>query len=69
MKRFFRALLAVYNFFAGDAILLSGVIVAFGITFLLARIATNLIAILTFICVIVAALIVTLSREARSKSK
>ncbi len=64
MKRILRALLALYDFFAGDAILLAGTLIAFAAAFLLARVATNLLAAVAFVCLIVASLAVTLAREA-----
>lgn len=69
MKAVLRALKAVYDFFAGDVILLAGALVAFAATFLLARVAFNLLAAIVFIMVIVASLTVTLLRERGGRVK
>jgi len=69
MNRVLRALSAVYDFFAGDAILLAGTVIAFAGAFFLSRVATNALAAIAFVVLIVAALITTLLREAGGRSK
>ncbi|HZC06926.1 MAG TPA: hypothetical protein VE338_14930 [Ktedonobacterales bacterium] len=65
MDRVIGAVKATYNFFSGDAILLSAAIVAFVLGLLLARVAqaSNALVAIVFIAIIVAGLIVTLARE------
>ena len=69
MKVVRRALKAVYDFFAGDAILLVGALVAFAAAFLLSRVAANLLAAIVFIVAIVASLSLTLLREKGGRVK
>jgi len=69
MKRILRALKSVYDFFAGDAILLAGTAIAFAAAFLLSHLATNALAAIAFVLLIVAALVTTLLREAGGSSR
>ena len=70
MSAIVRGLKATYNFFAGDAILLVAVAVAFLLAFALERVGlpNALIAVL-FIACIVAGLVTTLARELRGRPR
>jgi hypothetical protein len=65
MNRITGAIKATYNFFSGDAIILSAVIVAFVLGIILAQAvkAPNVVVALLFVAIIVASLVATLSRE------
>jgi uncharacterized membrane protein len=64
MKPIMNALKATYYFFAGDAILLVAVLLAFGLATLLARVsAPNVLVAVIFIALIVGGLMLTLGRE------
>jgi len=65
MNRIIGALKATYNFFAGDAIILGGVALAFIVGTLLVRVmnAPNALAAIVFVALIVGGLVVTLGRE------
>jgi hypothetical protein len=64
MRRLVRGLKAVYDFFTGDAIMLSATVVAFAAAFILVRTArANVLAAAAFIFLIVAGLVATLLRE------
>ena len=65
MSRITGAIKAAYNFFSGDAIILSAVIVAFILGALMAQAfkAPNVVVALVFVAIIVAGLATTLSRE------
>ena len=65
MKRITGALKATYNFFAGDAIILIGVALAFvvGALLLHAAKAPNTLAAVIFVAIIAGSLAVTLGRE------
>ncbi|HEX8996331.1 MAG TPA: hypothetical protein VF812_09900 [Ktedonobacterales bacterium] len=65
MTRVLGALKATYNFFSGDAILLSAAIVAFVLGVILARSAhaPNALVAVVFVVIIVAGMVVTLGRE------
>ena len=64
MQRVLNALKATYNFFSGDAILLSAAVIAFALGLLLVKNATpNAVVALIFVALIVAGLGVTLRRE------
>ncbi len=65
MERVLGALKATYNFFSGDAILLSATIIAFGLALLLARVvnAPNALVAVLFVAIIIGGLVVTLGRE------
>ncbi|HEU5369434.1 MAG TPA: hypothetical protein VFU69_13255 [Ktedonobacterales bacterium] len=71
MNRVLGVLKAIYFFFAGDAILLIAVLLAFGLAALLGKVAqapNPLVAIL-FIALIVGGLALTLSRELRGRQR
>jgi hypothetical protein len=70
MNAIMRGLKATYNFFAGDAILLVAVAVAFLLAFALERttLPNALIAVL-FVACIVGGLVTTLAREARGRPR
>lgn len=65
MGRVSGAVKATYNFFSGDAILLSAAVIAFALGLLLARIAhaPNALVAIVFVVIIVSGLAVTLGRE------
>ena len=65
MARILSALKATYNFFSGDAILLSAAIIAFALGLFLARTlhAPNALVGVVFVVIIIAGLAVTLGRE------
>jgi len=65
MDRVLGALKATYNFFSGDAILLSAAIIAFVLALLLARAvsAPNALVAVLFVVIIIGGLVVTLGRE------
>lgn len=65
MTRVLSAVKATYNFFSGDAILLSAAIIAFVVGLLLAQTlhAPNALVGVVFVAIIVAGLAVTLGRE------
>jgi lysylphosphatidylglycerol synthetase-like protein (DUF2156 family) len=67
MNPFLRPLKAIYNFFAGDAIILIFVATAFGMSALLARIvhAPNTVIAAALVGLITLGLVLTLIREAR----
>jgi hypothetical protein len=71
MKAIMRAVKATYNFFAGDAIILSAVVVAFILGAALARAARapNALVAVLFVAIIAGGLIATLSRELASRPK
>ncbi len=71
MNRVLGALKATYSFFAGDAILLVGVALAFVLAALLQQVAKapNPIVAMVFIVCIVGGLVTTLSRELRGRKK
>jgi len=69
--RFLSALHSVYEFFAGDTILLGGVGVAFGLAAILCDLTnapTGLVAIL-FVAAILGGLVATLGRELKGRRK
>ena len=64
MQRVLNAIKATYNFFSGDAILLSAVIVAFFLGLALVKLgAPNALVAVIFVAIIVGGLVVTLRRE------
>ncbi len=65
MNAIARAAKATYNFFAGDAIILSGVLFAYVLGFVLARVvhAPNALVAALFIAIVAGALVATLGRE------
>ena len=64
MQRVLNAIKAIYNFFSGDAILLSAVIIAFVLCLALAKGALpNALVAVIFVAIIVGGLVVTLRRE------
>ncbi len=71
MSRISNALLATYNFFAGDAIILVAVLLAFVVAGLLVGVAhaPNLLAALVLIALLVVGLLVTLGREAMGRPR
>lgn len=71
MNRVTSALKATYNFFAGDAIILTGVVAAFVIGLLLvhAAKAPNALVAAIFIVLIVAGLTITLGRELAGRKR
>jgi hypothetical protein len=65
-----RGLKATYNFFAGDAILLIAVLVAFLLAFALERAdLPNLLIAAVFVACIVGGLVTTLAREVRGRPR
>ena len=71
MKRVLGALKATYLFFAGDAILLVSVLLAFGLAALLGKVAQtpNLVVGIVFVALIVGGLALTLGREVRGRQR
>lgn len=71
MDRVVGALKATYNFFSGDAILLSAVIVAFllGLLLIQALHASSLVVGVIFLVIIVGALFTTLRREVAGRPR
>ena len=71
MNRVFGALKATYNFFAGDAIILTGVVLAFVVCALLldAAKAANALAAVVFVAMIVGSLALTLGREVAGRPR
>lgn len=70
MNRILGAAKATYFFFAGDAIILVAVLVAFGLTALLYRLSVPTLALaIVFIGLIVAGLALTLGRELRGRKR
>ncbi|HEU5438779.1 MAG TPA: hypothetical protein VFU88_05780 [Ktedonobacterales bacterium] len=71
MNRIVGALKATYTFFAGDAIILGGVALAFIAGTLLVRVlqAPNALSALVFVALIVAGLVLTLGRELRGRPR
>ena len=64
MRAVLRVLKAIYSFFAGDAIILSAVVIAFAAAFTLARVLeSNALAKVAFVVLIVCGLTATLARE------
>lgn len=65
MERVLGAIKATYNFFSGDAILLSAAVVAFALCLVLAQVAhaPNPLVAVIFVVIIVGGLFVTLRRE------
>ncbi len=71
MKRVLGALKATYNFFAGDAILLVGVALAFALGALLGQVAKapNPVVAVVFVACIVGGLATTLGRELKGRTR
>lgn len=71
MNRIVDALRATYNFFAGDAIILGGVVLAFALGLLLVKAvhAANPVVGVVFIACIAGSLLTTLGREARGRQR
>jgi hypothetical protein len=71
MNRVIGALKATYNFFAGDAILLTAVLLSFALAALLGKAlqAPNLLVAILFVAVIVGGLVLTLGRELRGRQR
>ncbi len=71
MNRIVGILKSTYNFFAGDAIILGAVIIAFALAAILIRAAhaPNALTGLLFIVCIVAGLVLTLSREVAGRPR
>ena len=65
MNRVTGALKAIYNFFSGDAITLSATIIAFALGLILIQVlhAPSALAAVAFVAIIVAGLVMTLTRE------
>ena len=65
MERVMGAIKATYNFFSGDAILLSSAIIAFALGYVLANVAhaSNPTVAVLFVAIVVAGLAVSLNRE------
>ncbi len=64
MRAVLRALKATYTFFAGDAIILIAVVIAFAAAFTLARVLeSHALAVVAFMVFIVGGLTATLARE------
>ena len=68
MKSLVRALVSVYDFFAGDAILLAATAISFAITAVLSRVMheSNLVTAIVFVVIVVVGLVATIGRELRS---
>jgi hypothetical protein len=70
MNAIVRGLKATYNFFAGDAILLGAVTVAFLLAFALERVSMpNELVAVVFVACIVGGLVTTLARELRGRPR
>lgn len=70
MQRVLNAIKATYNFFSGDAILLSATIAAFVFGLLLAKLgAPNALVAIIFVAIIVGSLVTTLGREVAGRSR
>jgi hypothetical protein len=71
MNAIARGVKATYNFFAGDAIILTAVIIAFVVGAVLARAAKapNLVSAVVFIALIAGGLVATLNRERAGRPK
>lgn len=71
MNRVLGALKATYNFFSGDAITLVATFVAFALGLLLLKVARapNALVAALFVLILVAGLIITLSREIAGRSR
>ncbi len=70
MQRVLGAIKATYNFFSGDAILLSATIIGFALGFALALVkAPNALIAVLFVAIIVAGLAVTLGREIAGRTR
>lgn len=71
MTRVIGVLKATYAFFAGDAILLAAVLLAFGLAALLGKAAhaPNVLVAIIFIALIVGGLALTLGRELRGRQR
>jgi hypothetical protein len=71
MTRVLKVLKATYLFFAGDAILLLAVLLAFGLAGLLGKVvqAPDLVVGIIFVALIVGGLTLTLSRELRGRPR
>ena len=71
MTRILNALKATYNFFSGDAILLSAAIIAFALGLLLTRTlnAPNALVGVVFVAIMVAGLAITLGREVAGRPR
>ena len=71
MKRVVGILKAIYFFFAGDAILLAAVLLAFGLAALLGKVmqAPNVLVAIIFIALIVGGLVLTFGREVRGRPR
>lgn len=71
MSQIRNALLATYNFFAGDAIILAMVLLAFVCAGLLVGVfhAPNALAVFVLILLLVAGLVATLAREAAGRPR
>lgn len=70
MQRVLNAIKATYNFFSGDAILLSATIAAFVFGLLLAKLGTpNALVAIIFVAIIVGSLVTTLGREIAGRSR
>lgn len=69
MKAILKALKAVYDFFAGDVIILVSVAVAFALGAILAHLAgaPNTAVVIVFVGAIAAGLVATLARELRGR--
>lgn len=65
MARVLGAIMAIYNFFSGDAILLSAAVITFALGYVLAQVvkAPNALVAVIFVAIIVLGLVVTLRRE------
>jgi hypothetical protein len=71
VNRILQGIKATYNFFAGDAIILSGTAIAFIVAALLIHVnhADNLFAGAFFIAIVIISLVATLSRELFSHAR
>jgi hypothetical protein len=66
MKGLMKALKSIYDFFAGDHIIVSGVALAFAVAALLVHVVTTalIVIVAVFLGLIIGGLVVTLAREA-----
>ena len=71
MNALLRGIKATYNFFAGDAIILGAVALAFALGLFLERVvgAANVLVAVVFVLLIVLGLTLTLSREQRGRPR
>lgn len=71
MRSLVKALVSVYDFFAGDVILLAATAVSFAVSAVLAKALheSNLVTAVVFVVIVVAGLLATIGRELRSSAR